>query len=110
MAVVGMNRVEFTRNICLLMDEMFIEGERPILDYVKRSDAEQMRLYLQGKSKCDGIEKISQHQRGKAADIYFVSEDHSHIVDPTKGYGYWHDRWCELGGKEMILWDQGHFE
>jgi len=105
-----MIRIEFTKNICSLISEMIAEGERPILDYVKRSDEEQRHLYLEGKSQCDGIKTISQHQRGRAADIYFLSEDHSHLVTPQKGYAYWHKRWEEKGGQPEISWDRGHFE
>ena len=49
-----MNRVEFTRNLVNLLAAMMLEGEHPIIDYVKRSDEEQKRLFMKGKSKCDG--------------------------------------------------------
>ena len=104
-----MTRVEFTYNICQLLIEMFKADESPIIDYVKRSDEEQMHLYQEGKSKCDGIHNISKHQRGKAVDIYFV--DGNKLVEPKLGHEYWHKRWTETyGGQSMISWDKGHFE
>jgi len=103
-----MTRVEFTKNICSLISEMIAEGEQPILDYVKRSDEEQMHLYQEGKSKCDGIKIRSRHQSGLAADIYFV--EGGKLVMPKAGYGYWHEVWEKKGGKPEITWDRGHFE
>jgi len=113
-----MNRIAFTYNICQLIIEMFKEDEHPIIDYVKRSDEEQKRLFDLGKSKCDGINNISQHQRGRAVDIYFPDLDDidkdldkDELLPPKKGFEYWHKRWTDAyGGKPMISWDQGHFE
>jgi len=103
-----MNRVEFTHNLINLLAAMFIEGESPIIDYVKRSDEEQMHLFQEGRSKCDGIKVRSKHQTGRAADIYFV--DNGKLVEPKKGFGYWHKYWEEKGGEPMISWDKNHFE
>lgn len=106
-----MTRFEFTKNICSLIIEMIDMGERPLLDYIKRSDAEQRRLFDQGLSKCDGVNSISQHQRGRAADIYFLSEDGSRLVRPNMGDDYWHELWVrKYDGEPMIIWDRGHFE
>jgi len=90
---------------------MYKEKENAIVDYIKRSDEEQMRLYIKGLSKCDGVRTISAHQRGKAVDIYFLNENLSEVVPPKKGHEYWHKYWkryCK--GQPMIEWDQGHFE
>lgn len=103
-----MDRVEFTRNLVNLLAAMLLDGEHPILDYVKRSDEEQARLYKEGKSKCDGVKVKSKHQLGKAADIYFVED--GKLVEPKRGWEYWHKRWEEKGGNPMIDWDKGHFE
>lgn len=103
-------RIEHTRRISQLVNEMFSAGEQPIYDYMKRSAAEQRRLFEEGKSKCDGIKRVSKHQQGRATDIYFVSDDGLRLVDPTRGWGYWHQRWEDLGGAPMIDWDKGHFE
>ena len=106
-----MTRLEFTHNICCLILEMQDMGERPIMDYVKRSDEEQKRLYDAGLSQCDGINHISMHQIGRACDIYFLSEDGSHLVEPLWGHEHWHQQWeKQYGGKPMIEWDQGHYE
>lgn len=35
-----------------------------------RSDKQQNELYLDGKSKCDGYNKKSKHQEGKALDVF----------------------------------------
>ena len=94
-----MNRYEFTRKIIRLLGEMIQAGESPMIDWVKRSDEEQKHLFDEGLSKCDGIKKISLHQRGKAMDILGLK-------DPLR----WHKRWEELSGKPMIEWDQNHFE
>ena len=102
------DRIEFTQALSILLINMIFYGEHPIVDYVKRHDATQKMLFDQGKSKCDGVKKVSRHQRGMAADIYFVED--SRLVSPYKGFEYWHKRWEEMGGKPAISWDQGHFE
>ena len=105
-----MNRVEFTNKLAALIGLMVNEGERPILDYVKRGVETQNRMFEEGRSKCDGIKVVSKHQSGKAADIYFADEMNTHLVEPKKGYEHWHRIWREMGGGEMIPWDRGHFE
>ncbi len=107
-----MTRADFTRKKCKLIGRMIEDGERPIEDYLKRSDEEQLRLFKEGKSKCDGVHKISQHQVGKAVDIYLLDThgdlvDWKHIPKLAKKY---HDLWVTMGGEPMIEWDQGHFE
>ena len=104
------NRNEFSVAVATLILEMNEAGESPLLDWLKRSDEEQKRLFDRGKSKCDEKKKISRHQRGMAVDIYFMSEDKTHLVDPIKGYDHWRRRWEELGGKPIIGWDKGHYE
>ena len=104
-----MTRIEFSCNICQLIAEMFSVGENPIIDFVKRSTEEQKRLYDKGLSKCDGRIIVSQHQLGKAMDIYFIED--GKLVDPKKGFDYWHKRWKDVyGGQAEISWDRGHFE
>jgi hypothetical protein len=104
------SRYDFTIALLSLLARMVAEGERPIMDYVKRSDEEQNRLYAQGLSKCDGLLKVSAHQVGRAADIYFLAPDDSELVPPVKGHTYWHEHWERLGGKPMLDWDRGHYE
>lgn len=106
-----MTRLEFTGKIATLITRMIEEGEDPLLDYVKRSDEEQKRMFAAGKSKKDGTISVSGHQRGKAADIYFIDPDDKLVLGPPKrGYNYWHKVWLKMGGKPMIEWDKGHWE
>ena len=105
-----MNRSEFTDKITQLIRQMIAEGERPIGDYLKRSPEEQNRLFKLKLSKCDGYNITSGHQRGTALDIYFLSDDGRKLVDPNKGWEYWHSEWEKLGGLSIIEWDKGHFE
>ncbi len=103
-----MNRMEFSLNIIALLHQMTLLGEHPLIDYVKRSNEEQMRLFMLKLSKCDGINIISQHQRGKAMDIYF--EEGGKLVDPHMGFDHWHKVWEGWGGAKMLDWDKGHWE
>ncbi len=110
-----MNRVEFTKASINLIAAMFLSKENPILDYVKRSDNEQAQLFLDGKSKCDGVKIISQHQVGKAVDIYFLDDKFKELVNPRLGWDYWHKYWEMKGGKPVIVFADGrkdncHFE
>lgn len=114
-----MDRILFTRKITNLLAAMFLDNETPIIDFVKRSDEEQARLYRIGRdingekigttvTDCDGKKRRSKHQSGRAMDIYFV--DKGELVDPIKGWAYWHDKWEEMGGQPAIDWDMAHFE
>lgn len=106
-------RARFTYNISKLIVMMFEDGEEPLLDYIKRSDAGQVQMYEEGKSKCDGFEKRSKHQDGMAADIYFTKTVRGKIVlDFNRAkYKKWHRIWTEVfGGDKMIPWDIGHFQ
>ncbi len=121
-----MTRIEFTANIVALLHQMVLLGENPVGDFWKRSDEEQHRLWKIGRNEegnkigdtvtnCDGINSISQHQRGKALDILFINED-GKLVAPQMGFEHWHDIWQQWGGKPELLdkngkpWDRGHFE
>ncbi len=105
-----MKRRKFTAALGKLLVDMMLKGEKPLLDWVKRSPEEQKRLFDLGLSKCDGTDKISAHQRGRAADILFQNEAGTGICEPIKGWDYWHRRWEEFGGRPMIGWDKAHFE
>jgi hypothetical protein len=103
-----MTRTEFTIIVGRLITQMALEGDHPIIDYALRSDAEQLRLFNAGKSKCDGVHKRSRHQDGMAVDIYLLRNG-SVEWDADKAELY-HSMWENWGGKPVISWDQGHFE
>lgn len=88
-----MTRVEFTHNLVNLLAAMMLEKEYPIVDYVKRSTEEQIRLFQLKLSEKDGVNKISGHQTGKAVDIYFPDLDDidkdldkNELLPPKKGW------------------------
>lgn len=114
-----MTRVEFSINIVALLHQMKLLGEHFLIDFVKRSDEEQYRLWRIGRDEngnkigdtvtnCDGKNNVSAHQRGLAMDIYFTEE--GKLVDPHLGFDHWHQVWEGWGGKKMIEWDKSHFE
>jgi len=103
-----MNRIEFTKRLNKLLTKMIDEQEPVIIDYIKRSNTEQNLLYKMNKSKCDGYKKISNHQLGKAADLYFIKNNKLDF-DFNK-YKFWHQIWQRLGGKKMLPDDIPHFE
>jgi len=103
---------DFTRKLAFLIIRMRQEGENPILDYVMRDAKTQNRLFREGKSKCDGYKKKSQHQRRKAGDIYLTTSKGKpiYVWDKKKAI-YWHKVWEEgFGGRPIIKWDHPHFE
>lgn len=112
-----MNRREFTKNKTILLQRMIDDGNSPIEDYLLRSKEEQNRLFLAKLSKCDGIIKISGHQKALAEDIYFVvtRPDGSVFIDFDFKETFdlavkYHDIWVGMGGKPIILWDLCHYE
>ena len=104
-----MTRIKFTQIIVQLLTEMIDAQENCIIDWVKRSTADQVHLYEARLSKCDGVTKKSAHQTGRAMDIYFINEN-DEVAPPKKGFEYWHKRGVEMGLKPMIEWDKNHFE
>ena len=106
-----MKRWEFTKNLIQILFEMELNGHKPIIDFALRSTEEQKRLFDKGLSKCDGSLKISNHQRGLAADIYLTDSNGNIQFDWDKDKAdYYHNRWIQLGGKPMIIGDSGHFD
>lgn len=104
-----MNRREFTKTLAKLLTEMIESGEQPVIHYVFRSNEEQYRLFLDGKSKCDGIKIRSRHQDMLAADIYLADDNGIKWEWPQDKAIRWHNRFVELGGGPMITWDLPHF-
>ena len=103
-------RVELTEAAAALLQYMINEGDTPIIDYVKRTDEEQARLFAAHLSKCDGVIKISKHQTGEAIDIYLIEGGKLHDWKADDRWEKYHDFWAESGGRPAIEWDLGHFE
>ena len=88
----------------------------------RRSPSEQNALYIDGKSKCDGYKKLSNHQTGGALDIYAylngaVSQNYTHLAIIAGVFYAVADelgvviRWGgTFGSKEFTGWDPGHLE
>ena len=110
MSTTKTKRGEFTEKVIRFLQKMIDSGEEPIIDYVKRGLAEQQEMYKTGKSKADGINKVSKHQSALAIDIYFIGENNELDFSYTK-YEKWHNIWQnEFGGRPIIDWDINHFE
>jgi hypothetical protein len=112
-----MTRQDFTINITGLLYDMIKAGERPVIDFALRSWQEQKRLFDDKKSQCDGIEKLSNHQRGLAVDIYLTNDKGEIQFDWDEAKAiYWHDKWIkEYEGRAIIIFRDGtkdypHFE
>ncbi len=111
-----MTRTETSIAISRLV--LLIEQERklglhpftPAIDYGKRSPEEQKRLFDKHLSKCDGVNKISAHQNGRAFDLLLFQEG-VYVPDwPHDLVTRYHGLWEEWGGKKMIEWDANHYE
>lgn len=129
-----MSRRSFTLAIAKLICRMADDGVEPVLDWVLRSKEVQQMLFAKGRTKvsdgtwivtnqrnvvtnCDGVTKISKHQKGEAADIYFVvtRPDGTVYIDyegkeTSDLYVKYHKIWEEMGGEPMIEWDKSNFE
>ena len=103
-----MRRTTFTTKLASLIRYANENGVEVLLDYVKRDTQTQYRLYLEGKSKCDGYERQSNHQFGKAADLYVIKD--GAICWDEEPYHTLHNLWDRMGGRPRISWDLGHFE
>mgnify|MGYP001282421938 FL=1 len=92
-------------------------GMGPQVDWLMRSLYDQQQMYLQGLSKCDGISKVSAHQKGMAADILVIGRNPAGklaMMDPRKDCPeVWRQiraHWVEMGGEPEIEWDRFHHE
>lgn len=93
-------------------------GYAPQADWLKRSYYDQYMLYKAGKSKCDGTNKISEHQNAKAIDLLVIGPDKKTgeltALDPMEVCPQeWilvRKNWTDMGGEAMIPWDPCHFE
>ena len=92
-------------------------GMGPQVDWLMRSLYDQQQMYLQGLSKCDGISKVSAHQKGMAADILVIGRNPAGklaMMDPRKDCPeVWRQiraHWVEMGGEPEIEWDPAHHE
>ena len=110
-----MNRPEYTYKIALLLCRMVDEGEAPIGDGWKRSPQEQKRFFDLKLSQCDGTIKISDHQIGRALDIFFqdvgdIDKDGitAELIPPLRGWDYWHNEWIKMGGKPLVVFSNGN--
>lgn len=123
-----MTRREFTKNITSLIAYMISMGEQPIFDFCLRSTEEQQRLYAQGRTLIDniwvitdknkvvtfkdGITFLSEHQSGKAMDIYLWNKEKQKVDyewQQEKAI-LWHKIWQDkYNGKPMLSFDAPHF-
>jgi peptidoglycan L-alanyl-D-glutamate endopeptidase CwlK len=92
----------------------------------KRTPEEQKQLFLDGKSKCDGTNKLSKHQSGLAVDIFpYVNGKANwdkrycfflagHIMATAKRLGYklkWGGDWdMDMDFDDQTFFDLVHFE
>jgi hypothetical protein len=105
-----MTRVEFTKRLAEFILDMFAEGEKPVINEVKRETIQQVYYYLTKLSKCDGINNRSKHQDGRAVDIFFV-DDKGNYDWSEERYEKWHKIWQEkYGGDPAISRDLVHFQ
>ena len=111
-----MTRTETTLAIAKLIiridqdRRMGIHPYNVALDYAKRSPEEQRRLFDKGLSKCDGVNKVSKHQVGRAFDLLLFKEGVYVPEWPAELVSRYHEFWGSMGGLPLIVWDSAHFE
>lgn len=104
---------KFARDLGKLIDYAH-DNDINILTYsLFRTADEQKKLFDAGKSNCDGTEKISKHQLGRAVDLV-VMEDGKAVWDRNWKYEKLAEFWKGLGnrwgGDFKSLDDIYHFE
>ena len=114
-------RVLFFQKLLQLIARALSGGIRLMPYWIERSAEQQFTLYQQGRTEpgmivtnCDGYQKISPHQRWRAADLVIVGEDGGLIWDASARYellgGMWKDLGGKFGGDFVGLKDMNHFE
>jgi peptidoglycan L-alanyl-D-glutamate endopeptidase CwlK len=109
-----LKRARFVHLFAALTVAAFARGIQFVVTSGRRTAEEQHQLFLEGKSKNDGIKKISQHQLDLARDIVIINEKGEPIWDRTPDYDNLGEIWEGLGGRWGGLWgtliDIFHFE
>ena len=117
-----MTRTRFTESLASFLYTLHFEFPTYgfILDTVKRTAEEQHALFKKGLTLADGYKVLSQHQFGKAGDIYATQGGVLLANNFTKIYSDMHEIWeDEFSGKPTVIWsgtdgkviiDWGHFE
>jgi len=114
-------RCRFLRLLAQLILRASSGGINLMAYWIERSAEQQFTLYQQGRTEpgrivtnCDGYQKISPHQRWRAADLVIVGEDGGLIWDASARYELLGQMWKDLGGKHggdfKGLCDMNHFE
>jgi len=79
-----------------------------------RTAGEQHKLYLEGKSQCDGYDKKSFHQKDRARDIVIIDPNNKPIWNHIPEYDVLGAFWKSIGGRWGGDWisldDIYHFE
>ncbi|MFW6132220.1 MAG: M15 family metallopeptidase [Candidatus Aminicenantaceae bacterium] len=79
-----------------------------------RTPEEQKKLFDEGKSKCDGYDKISYHQKDRARDIVIIDSSNTPIWNHIPEYDVLGKFWKSIGGRWGGDWssleDIYHFE
>jgi len=109
-------RVEFNYKFGMLSVWAALQGIKFICTSYSRTAAEQNRLYLDGKSKCDGYENLSYHQLDRARDIAVVTaaggivNDYGDHPDYARLGEFWESLGGRWGGNFISFRDIFHFE
>jgi len=107
-------RAIFNMKFALLTIYANIEGIDFIVTSYSRTAQEQNILFKQGKSLCDGYEKISYHQKDRARDIVLITPENDLIWARTPEYEKLGAFWKAIGGRWGGDWeslnDIYHFE
>ena len=107
-------RMMFLRKFMQLTNFACLQGIGFIVTSFYRSPEEQNKLFKEGKSKCDGYKKKSNHQRWLAMDIVVIRKNKA-IWERTQEYEELGEFWANLlggtwGGNWKNFEDVFHFE
>jgi len=107
-------RIRFIQKFSRLTRFAIRQGIQFIITAAFRTAEEQRALYNAGLSKCDGYNKISNHQEWLAYDIAII-KDGKAVWKRTDGYDSLGNFWLAIGGgwdasSEGNLDDPYHFE
>ena len=94
-------RVKFNQKFAMLTLHAMVNGINFICTSYSRTPAEQNALFKRGRSKCDGYENISYHQRDRARDIAIIDGNGLIVNDygDHPDYAVLGEVWEALGGR-----------
>jgi len=92
------DRINFEYNFAVLTLRAKVKNIRLITTSFLRTAPQQLKLFIQKRSNCDGYKSKSKHQLGRARDLLIIDKVGLEVWDHVPEYDILGETWESLGG------------